>query len=229
MNITSGALSAPDPTCPKCSRQFQPRRSNQRYCGRTCQKAATSHSARGSRQIENSQRNRDHYVRAAWLSYDVNRMPEAKRQALLCDQVASAKGGNARLRNILTDPKLLGADRASPIGKLYPDSRDHAALNIAKLVHRYCRRRWGMGLRQLLEPGCSVVIMPEPFEAKPEAPMPVYVRQDSGAFLAHIRAIRTDRQAIRLWRKAMKAALTSRNDNQNRQQDMDGDDMAAAA
>ncbi|MFO1139280.1 MAG: hypothetical protein U1E41_09435 [Paracoccus sp. (in: a-proteobacteria)] len=64
--------------------------------------------------MENTQRNRDHYSGAAWLSYDLNRMPEVQRKAFLFDLVASAKSGNAKARNILIDPRLLAADRDDP-------------------------------------------------------------------------------------------------------------------
>lgn len=136
-----------DPFCPKCGVQFQPRRRNQRFCDRECQRVATKHSARGSRAVENDQRNRDHYERAARLCYDFNRMAPWKRPAYLSRLIVAAKDGNAKLRNILTDPKLLGADRTSPIGKLYPDSKNCDVLNIAKEANAYCRKQWGIGIK----------------------------------------------------------------------------------
>lgn len=127
------------PFCPKCGVQFHAKRSNQKFCDRDCQKAATRHSARGTRQIENAQRNRDHYSRAATLCYDLNRMPAWKRLPFVSRLIMAAKEGDAKLRNILTDPQLLGADRASRIGKLYPDTQNTDVLNIAKEANAYCQ------------------------------------------------------------------------------------------
>lgn len=158
--------------------------------------------------MENTQRNRDHYSGAAWLSYDLNCMPEVQRKAFLFDLVASAKSGNAKLRNILIDPRLLAADRDDPVGKLYPDSANHSVPNIAKLVHHYCKHRWGKSLRQLLDPASLILITPEDISADDtaasEAPLPEYVKRDSKAFLAHIRGMRNDELAQRAWHQAMK-------------------------
>lgn len=43
-------------TCPKCSVEFTPKRKNQKYCSRPCQR----NGARGSRTGENSTMNRRH-------------------------------------------------------------------------------------------------------------------------------------------------------------------------
>ncbi|WP_234853383.1 hypothetical protein [Paracoccus everestensis] len=136
--------------CPRCGVQFQPKRSNQSFCGRECQKATSRHAARGARTTENAQRNRDHYDRAAWLCYDLNRMAPWKRPAHLSKLIIAAKVGNAKLRNILTDPKLLAASRTAPIGKLYPDSHNCDVLNIAKEANAYCRERWSIGIKEAI-------------------------------------------------------------------------------
>lgn len=153
-----------DSFCARCSVQFRPRRQGQRFCARDCQRATTRNSARGPRQAANAQRNRDHYSRAATLCYDINRLPPWKRLPFVSRLIAAAKDGDAKLRNILTDPSLLGADRSSGIGKLYPDSHDFDVLNIAKEANAYCRKRWGISIKTALDPNCPVQI-----EAEPEA------------------------------------------------------------
>ena len=45
--------------CPGCGTAFTPKRSNQSYCSRGCQKNAS----RGNRSAENKQRSRWHYER----------------------------------------------------------------------------------------------------------------------------------------------------------------------
>ncbi|TKA95763.1 hypothetical protein FAZ78_15200 [Cereibacter changlensis] len=81
------------------------------------------------------------------MSYDLNRMSPAKQRAALLALLEAASGNDATLRNILLDPILLGADRSSSIGKLYPDTKCHGALNIAKMVHAFCMEEWGCGAR----------------------------------------------------------------------------------
>ncbi|TGN53776.1 hypothetical protein E4L95_15875 [Paracoccus liaowanqingii] len=158
------------PFCPKCGVQFQPKRGNQRFCDRECQKASSKHSARVSRLVENAQRNRDHYAHAASLCYDLNRMPRWHRSAFVSRLLKAAKDGDAKLRNILTDPRLLGAERSSGIGKLYPDSRDFDVLNILKEANAYCQERWGISIRTALGDNCPVQIEEEP-EVQPQGPV----------------------------------------------------------
>lgn len=54
------------------------------------------------------------------------------------------------MRNILLDPALLGADRASAIGKLYPDTKCPEMLNIAKMVNSFCQAEWGCSVREAI-------------------------------------------------------------------------------
>lgn len=136
--------------CPRCSAAFTPKRKDQHYCGRQCQKAATHNIARGPRHFENKERTARHYERAAWLSYDLNRMPRAKREGFLKGLLEAASGNNAPVRNILLDPKLLGAPRSSSVGKLYPDTQDPEGLNIAKMAHAYCMQTWGCSSRDAI-------------------------------------------------------------------------------
>lgn len=139
-----------DPRCERCGEPFKPHKKTQKYCAPACQKKASRHSARGSRDIENKRRNREHYDRAAWLSYDVLRMsPDAQRRMILA-VLEAASSTDAPLRNILLDPLLLGADRHSPIGKLYPDTRCPDAPNIAKMVYAFCQAEWGVSTRALI-------------------------------------------------------------------------------
>src|SRR5690606_25375258 len=99
------------------------------------------------------QRTQGHYERASWLAFDLNRMPPRQQRQMILALLEAASGDNAALRNILLDPALLGADRGSPIGKLYPDSRCWDALNIAKAVHAFCMAEWACGTRDMILDG----------------------------------------------------------------------------
>lgn len=127
-------------TCPGCHQPFIPARRNQIYCNRECQKKKTHNTARGSREVENRERTRTHYERAAWLSHDLNSLPPATIRAQIMALLEAASGEDAALRNILLDPNLLNADPRSPIGKLGRYARHPHMLNIAKMVNRFCRK-----------------------------------------------------------------------------------------
>jgi len=196
----------PTHICPRCAQGFTPRRRDAVYCSRQCQRAATRHSARGSREAEHRQRSQCHYERAAWLSYDLNRMPPARRRAMLLALLEAASGGDAALRNILLDPRLLGADRASGIGKLYPDTKSRDALNIAKMAYHFCMEEWGCSTRDAIMDRHTLdgpwtpayrkfteeeSIRPPHINREPEEePLPEYVKRDPATFLAQIRRLR---------------------------------------
>lgn len=103
--------------------------------------------------MENAQRNRDHYDRASWLSYDVNRMPPARQRAMILALLDGASGGSAALRNILLDPALLGAAWNATIGKFYPDTKSPGTLNIAKMVNAFCQAEYGCHVRDAILDG----------------------------------------------------------------------------
>ena len=136
--------------CPKCSEAFMSKRSNQTYCSTQCQKSASRNAARGDRVFEKRRKNEDHFIRAEWLSYDMNRMSPAKQRKMILALLEAASGANRALRDILLDPRLLKADRGDPIGKLYPDTNIHGALNVAKMVYAFCQAEWGCNTRDAI-------------------------------------------------------------------------------
>lgn len=178
--------------CSRCDRPFTRKRQDQRFCSKPCAKAASRNAARGSRNVENARRNRQHYERAEWLSYDLNRMPPARRADMLLTLIDAARSHDAALRNILTDPALHGADWRDAKGKLYPDTHSPDALNIAKMANAFCRDRWGIGIRTALrsKSPSAPIGDTQTVDRKVEQPLPEYVRQDPAAFLARIRALR---------------------------------------
>lgn len=202
----SVALNPQEPSCPGCKTPFKRKRSNQLYCSSACQKAASRNAARGPRDVENANRNRDHYSRAAWLCYDIVRMPEARRDRALHDLLVTAKGaGGAKLRNILLDPRLLGAPRDSPLGKLYPDTSDPSVSNIAKQTNAYCRLRWGKGSRELLKGGGEMPLVPDDTpEAKPAAAT-YWQRLRQEGKLGRKVVVRVDPGTAYDWRRLAKA------------------------
>lgn len=65
--------------CPKCQTQFTPKRSNQKYCSKECQKKSSRNTNRGSRTIEQKDRDRLHYDRARRFAEMVYYVPVDER------------------------------------------------------------------------------------------------------------------------------------------------------
>lgn len=90
--------------------------------------------------------------------------PTAQMQ-FLGQLILAARDFDAHLRNILTDPKLLGASRTSSIGKCGSADKDLAIYNIPKLVHSYCKARWGFDVKRAIKADVPL----------PDNPQPTYV------------------------------------------------------
>lgn len=132
--------------CSVCGNVFARKRKNQQYCSTKCQKNAS----RTCRRRENAKRSEDHYHRASWLLHDLTRMTKDKRTHLIQGLLEAASGGHAPTRNLLLDPRLLGADRGSMLGKLPKDRLNHDRPNIAKIVNRYCQDSYGCTVKDAI-------------------------------------------------------------------------------
>ncbi len=145
--------------CPRCQVDFLPGRKNQKYCSQPCQKSASRNAARGTRTVDASpdlrRRSLVHYDTAMRLAEMVYTAPPNKRLGLMSDLIRRARGGDRKLRNILTDPTLL---RASPDDKSLFFRRAPASYRtIAQAADAYCRMFWGQGVRAVVSGEC-----PEP-------------------------------------------------------------------
>jgi hypothetical protein len=138
-------------------------------------------------------------------------MPPTKQRERLLIVLEAASGHDAALRNILLDPALLGADRFSAIGKLYPDTKSPGALNVAKMVHAFCMAEWGCSTRDAIlddgkpagrlfkESRGEAKVPPHSYKGTPDDPqsgdlgLPVYEPMDAAAFFTSLSALRQAR------------------------------------
>lgn len=114
----------PHVVCPQCAEAFQPKRRDQRYCNRQCQKAATNHNTRGSRKVADSwDEKRRHETRTGrvWgLSNALYEAPPAYRAEFMERLIAEARG-NAELRRPVTARAYLRSwDRDEGTGRQPP-------------------------------------------------------------------------------------------------------------
>jgi hypothetical protein len=120
--------------CPGCCTPFTPKRSNQKFCSRGCQRNA----ARGSRKAENKERSWKHYERAQRLAEMVYSTPPQERLGVM-KHILSFIPQDAGLRNILTDPEL----------HMEPPRADNR-MNIAKAANAYTQRFYGLSIRKYM-------------------------------------------------------------------------------
>lgn len=125
--------------CPRYSTEFQPKRANQKYCSQACQKAGSAHTARGLRTKEKNTVNYFHYDRAGRLAEIVYAVPPSERLGMMKDLLTTAEH-DARLRNILTDPKL---------HKVPP--RGNNRRNIAQAASAYTKKFFGVSIKTYLQ------------------------------------------------------------------------------
>lgn len=137
--------------CPVCSKKFDLTRKNKRYCSTQCQKNASRKPVR-VRTVEYRVRNREHYERSMWLTYDTYRLPEPERSIMYQKLLEAASNDNAKIRNILLDPKLLGAGKWDLSGRSVHDCKVGVS-NIAKQVYQFCMDIYGCGTKDCIMDG----------------------------------------------------------------------------
>lgn len=146
----------PKAKCPICNKKFDLTRTNKTYCSRNCQKNAASKTKPTKpvrvRTVEYRVRNRDHYERAMWLTYDTYRLPEPERSIMYQKLLEAASNDDAKIRNILLDPKLLGAGKWDLSGRSVHDCKIGVS-NIAKQVYQFCMANYGCGTKDCIMDG----------------------------------------------------------------------------
>lgn len=107
--------------CNKCKSTFTPKRKDMMYCSRACARNAT----RSERTFEYKRRNETHYERANILLEYFTNSPSQEHPKVAANLLKRALNGDATVKNILTDPRLLEAT----------DGRR----NVARRVNELCR------------------------------------------------------------------------------------------
>lgn len=134
-NTDGGGLA----TCPQCLSQF-PYRSNKKYCGATCRQY-------GNRNKQNSQDSRDK-ARENYELFDTARLmadrlydlPPFERLGHLKELIDEARGGNTKLRNLLSNYYLRHPNKSDEWLHAR-GSRQYST--IAQAANAYCWEYWG--------------------------------------------------------------------------------------
>lgn len=159
--------------CPMCQINFKPKRSNQRFCSQGCQKKSSRNTTRGSRTIEQRERDKLHYDRARRFAEMIYYVPVDERLGVMRTIIDSAlwpekelalkknldpeekpdpelvratKGARS-VRNILTDPKLLKAHPSKDKG-LFLTGRNKT---ISQAANAYTQKFFGLSIQTYLK------------------------------------------------------------------------------
>lgn len=126
--------------CPNCGHVFIPRRPNMKFCCANCRKA---HS-RGKRNSFNSRttarKNMEFFDTAIRMGNRYYDLPPYERDGHMMELIAEARAGNTKLREILSNWKLLHPNPNHDRWMLPRKSWSHST--IAQEAQFYCWKYW---------------------------------------------------------------------------------------
>lgn len=158
ITATLNPSAGPQSRCPKCAEAFQPKRRDQRYCSRTCQKASTNNVARGPRTIAASwEARRRHEVRTGrvrCLSHALYETPPAYRAEFLQRLIAEARR-NAELRRLVTERDMLRSWHRLR-GEGFDGRQGTGRLHIAHVLDHFCRSVYALPSFEVLDPKTEI-------------------------------------------------------------------------
>lgn len=146
--------STPNKLCPNCENLFVRKRSDQIFCTPTCRKSLHQKKAREAtpQNSASSPTKRrvnlvffDKALRLAELIYTA---PISERLGLMQSIVASARGGNSELRQILTNKLLRYPDRSRVW--LFHNRCPSSFLTISEAANNYCKKFWNADVRDVV-------------------------------------------------------------------------------
>lgn len=142
-----------------CGVDFEPKRSNQKFCCRKCQKASTHNSARATQNSFYSptkwRHNYDIYDLAFRLAETYYSVVPGKRLGLINDWINLARAEPGLLREVLSNRTLLRPNPATERWKFHRGSPEY--LTISQVANRFCLKMWGYGVVDVVHNRC-----PEP-------------------------------------------------------------------
>jgi hypothetical protein len=138
------------PTCARCNQSFDQKRTDQRFCSKSCARAASRNATRGQRTLAHSgEARRTHETRCGrvrGLSNAFYETPPTYRAAFLERLIAEGRG-NADLRRLVTLRDLLRSwARQEATGRLH----------IAHVLDHYCCEVYGRRSFEVLNPASDL-------------------------------------------------------------------------
>ena len=126
--------------CCVCGATIQSQRSTKKYCGANCRQKANRNQQNSASSKTKARTNAELFDRAKRLAEELYASPPEKRLGFMQSLIAEARAGNTKLREVLTNQKLL---RPNPIKEKHLFHRsDPTFCTIAQAAQYYCKRYW---------------------------------------------------------------------------------------
>ena len=126
--------------CCVCGTTIQSQRSTKKYCSSNCRQKANRNQQNSVSSKTKARTNAEFFDRAKRLAEDLYTLPPEKRLGFMQTLIAEARAGNTKLREVLTNQKLL---RPNPIEEKHLFHRSEPTYcTIAQAAQYYCKRYW---------------------------------------------------------------------------------------
>ena len=126
--------------CCVCGTTIQSQRTRKKYCSANCRQKANRNQQNSASSTTKARTNAEFFDRAKRLAEVLYTLPPEKRLGFMQQLIGEARAGNTKLREVLTNQKLL---RPNPIEEKHLFYRsDPAYCTIAHAAQYYCKRFW---------------------------------------------------------------------------------------
>ena len=126
--------------CCVCGTIIQSQRSTKKYCSANCRQKANRNQQNSASSKTKARTNAELFDRAKRLAEERYTLSPEKRLGFMQSLIAEARAGNTKLREILTNQKLL---RPNPIEEKHLFHRSEPTYcTIAQAAQYYCKRYW---------------------------------------------------------------------------------------
>ncbi len=154
--------------CAKCGAPFAPKRKDQTYCGRACQRNGSRGSRKASASPSQRRANADDWGRLQDLNATYYGTKPAERLGLLKDWLDRARDGDTKLRRVLARPEFFAPERGE--WRVF-FRRCWAYPPVPKLADLFCRRLRGCRVWEWVNGSAPE---PETGEVRAADPPPAY-------------------------------------------------------
>ena len=126
--------------CCVCGTTIQSQRSTKKYCSANCRQKANRNQQNSASSKTTARTNAEFFDRAKRLAEELYALPPEKRLGFIQSLIAASRAGNTKLREVLTNQKLL---RPNPLEEKHLFYRSEPTFcTIAQAAQYFCKRYW---------------------------------------------------------------------------------------
>ena len=126
--------------CCVCGTTIQSQRSTKKYCSANCRQKANRNQQNSASSKTKARTNAEFFDRAKRIAEELYTLPPERRLGFMQSLIAEARAGNTKLREVLTNQKLL---RPNPLEEKHLFYRSEPTFcTIAQAAQYFCKRYW---------------------------------------------------------------------------------------